>query len=96
MVLVRTEVSEKYFIPIFRLKDTGPFWLAARVYIMTDGNRTSWNAISTMKMIAIYCAEISVLTKTTHHHHHIAEGGFLHCYRRENLKSYIALTGCAL
>jgi hypothetical protein len=27
---------------------------------------------------------------------YISEDGILHSYRRENLKSYIALTGCAL
>jgi hypothetical protein len=35
-----------------------------------------------------------VLTRATRRH--IPEDGILHCHRRENLKSYIALTGWTL
>jgi hypothetical protein len=37
---------------------------------------------------------VSVLSRTTGRH--IPEDGILLIHRRENLKSYIALTGCAL
>jgi hypothetical protein len=45
-------------------------------------------------MEAIYSSEMSVLTRATRRK--IAEDGILHSHRRENLKSYIALTGWAM
>jgi hypothetical protein len=42
----------------------------------------------------ISSSETSVLTRATWRH--ILEDGILHSHRRENLKSYIALTGWAL
>jgi hypothetical protein len=45
-------------------------------------------------MEAIRSSETSVLIRATRHD--IQEDGILHRYRRENLKSYIALTGWAL
>jgi hypothetical protein len=45
-------------------------------------------------MEAIRSSEMSVLTRTTRRH--IPGDGILHSHRRENLKSYIALTGWAL
>jgi hypothetical protein len=43
---------------------------------------------------AIRSSETSVLIKATQRN--ILEDGILHSHSRENLKSYIALTGCAL
>jgi hypothetical protein len=43
---------------------------------------------------AIHFFEMSVVTKVTRRH--IPENGILHSDRRENLKSYIALTGLSL
>jgi hypothetical protein len=48
----------------------------------------------TRMMEAIRCSETSVLTRATRRH--IPEEGIPHCHRRENLKSYIALTGWTL
>jgi hypothetical protein len=48
----------------------------------------------TLKMEKIISYETSVLTRATPCN--IPENGLLHSYRRENLKSYIALTGWAL
>jgi hypothetical protein len=48
----------------------------------------------TLIMEAIRSYETSVLTRATLRH--IPEDDILHSRRRENLKSYIALTGCAL
>jgi hypothetical protein len=45
-------------------------------------------------MEALRSPETSVLTGVTRRH--IAEDGILHSYYRENLKSYTALTDCAL
>jgi hypothetical protein len=45
-------------------------------------------------LVALLSSETSVLTKASRRH--ISEDGILHSYRREHLKSYIALTGWAL
>jgi hypothetical protein len=45
-------------------------------------------------MEAIRCSETSALTRATLRN--ISEDDILHSRRRENLKSYIALTGWAL
>jgi hypothetical protein len=45
-------------------------------------------------METIYSSETSATTRATWRH--IPEDGILHSHRRENLKSYIALTGWAL
>jgi hypothetical protein len=44
----------------------------------------------TLKMKAICPSETSVLTRTTRRLH-IAEDSILHCYRRENIESYIVV-----
>jgi hypothetical protein len=43
---------------------------------------------------ALRSSEMSVITRATRHN--ITEVGILHSHSRENLKSYITLTGCAL
>jgi hypothetical protein len=48
----------------------------------------------TLMMEALGSSETSVLTRATRRN--IAEGGILHSHRRENLESYIALTGWTL
>jgi hypothetical protein len=48
----------------------------------------------TLMMEALSSSETSVLTRATRRN--IPEDGILHSHRRENLKSYIALTGWAL
>jgi hypothetical protein len=48
----------------------------------------------TLMMEALHSSETSVLTTATWRY--IAEDGVLHSNRRENLDSYIALTGWAL
>jgi hypothetical protein len=50
--------------------------------------------IVTLMMEEIRSSETSVLTRVTRRN--IEEGGNLHNHRRENLKSYIALTGWVL
>jgi hypothetical protein len=47
-----------------------------------------------LMMEAIRSPKTSALTRATRRH--IPEDGILHSHRRENLKSYIALTGWAL
>jgi hypothetical protein len=48
----------------------------------------------TLMIEAIRSSDTSVLTRTTRRN--ITEDGILHSHRRENLKSYIALTGWVL
>jgi hypothetical protein len=50
--------------------------------------------LSTMMMEAILSSEISVRTRATRCN--IPEDDILHSHVRENLKSYVALTGWAL
>jgi hypothetical protein len=50
--------------------------------------------LRTMMTKAIHSSEMSVLTTATRRN--IPESGIFHSHRRENLKSYIALTGWAL
>jgi hypothetical protein len=47
--------------------------------------------LSTLRMEVIISSETSVIKRTTGRHS--PEDGILHSHRRENLKSYIALTG---
>jgi hypothetical protein len=48
----------------------------------------------TLNMEVISSSETSVLARATRHN--IPEDGILHSHRRENLKSYMALTGWTL
>jgi hypothetical protein len=48
----------------------------------------------TLMMEALSSSKASVLTRATRHN--IPEDAILHSYRRENLKSYTALTGWTL
>jgi ribosomal 30S subunit maturation factor RimM len=52
------------------------------------------NLSSSLMMKAIRSSETSVLTSSTRRH--ISENTILHSHRREDLKHYITLTGCAL
>jgi hypothetical protein len=52
------------------------------------------STLVTLMMVAICSSKTSGLTRATRHY--IPEDGIFHSHRRENLKSYKALTGWAL
>jgi hypothetical protein len=62
--------------------------------IVTVNAVPSSQILLTLMMELIRSSEISVLTKATRRH--IPEDDILHSHRRENLSSFIALSGWAL
>jgi hypothetical protein len=64
-----------------------------RLLVIANGVPSSPILVSQM-IEAIYSSETSVITRATRRN--IPEDGIFHSHRRENLKSYIALTGWTL
>jgi hypothetical protein len=89
VALVRTDVSDECFASIIRTTRIGELRLLVTANIVPSSG-----IFVTQMMEAIRSSETSVLTRATRHH--IPEDGILHSHRRENLKSYIALTGWTL
>jgi hypothetical protein len=83
LALVRTEVSEVHVANRYVLQ-----------LLVTANFVPSSLIIFTLMMEKIHSPEKSVLTRATQRY--IPEGCILHTHRRENLKSYRALTGWAL
>jgi hypothetical protein len=97
--LVRTEVSDQRIASIIRVKRIGELGKLAGISnrsTLRKNNIVYINSLIhfTLMMEAIRSSKISVLTRTTRRN--ILEDCILHGYSRENLKSYIALTGWAL
>jgi hypothetical protein len=69
-------------------------FLRSVLQLLLTANIPSSLILFTVMMEAIYSFESSILTRSTRLH--IPEDGILHSHRCENLKSYIALTDCAL
>jgi hypothetical protein len=100
--LVRTDVSEELYACIIRKRRIGElgtttytvFLRGVRQLVVTVNVVPSSPILVTMMMGAICSSETSVLTRGTQRD--MPEDGILHSYRRENLKSYIALTGWIL
>jgi hypothetical protein len=82
--LVRTDVPEERIASIIRVHR---FFITANVVASSP-------ILVALMMEKICSSETSVLTRATRRN--IPEDGVLQSYRRENLKSYIALTGWAL
>jgi hypothetical protein len=80
---VRTDVSEEVIASIIRVTRIGEL-----------GTTFASPILDTMMMEEIFSSETSVLTRVTLRY--IPEDGILHNHRRENRKSYIALTGGTL
>jgi hypothetical protein len=62
--------------------------------LVTASAVPSSSILFTLMMEALFYCETSVLTRATPRN--VPEDGILHSHRRENLKSYIALTGWTL
>jgi hypothetical protein len=69
-------------------------FLRSVLRLIVTANVHSSPIVVTLRMKAIRSSEMSILTRATRHN--IPEGYILHTLRRENFKSYIALTGWAL
>jgi hypothetical protein len=84
--LVKSDVSEARITSIITGTKFGE---------QVTGNIVTWLLnLVTLMMEAIRSFGTSVLRRVTWRN--ISEGGILHSHRRENLKSYIALTGWTL
>jgi hypothetical protein len=85
VALVRTDVSEELSASIIRVTRIGELGTVTANVVHTSP------ILVTLMMEAILSSETSVLTRTTQRN--ITQDAILHSDRRENLKSYIALTG---
>jgi hypothetical protein len=70
-------------------------WLQIKNSVLCDANVVPGSPIlATLMMVTILSSETWVLTRATRRK--TSEDGVLHSHRRENLKSYITLTGWTL
>jgi hypothetical protein len=96
VALVRTDVSEELSASIIRMTRIGELGMLA--YLATDAlvtaNVPSSPILVILIMEALSSSETSIPTRDTRRN--ILEDGILHSHCRENLKSYIALTGWTL
>jgi hypothetical protein len=92
VALARTDVSEERnaSISVTRIGELG----TVRRFLVTANVVPNSPILVTLIMEAICYSEMSVLTRATRRN--IPEDAILHNDRRENIKSYIALTGWAL
>jgi hypothetical protein len=95
VALVRTDVSEELSASFIRVTRIGEL----RTLAVTSNRRTLRRNINLVFLVALMkealsSSETSVITR--HTRRNIPEGDILHSHRRENLKSYIALTGWTL
>jgi hypothetical protein len=100
VVLVRTDVSEECISSIFTVKIISELETTLEAtsncstLLVTANVIPSSLILATLMMEAIRSFGISVLTRVTRRN--IPDDGILHSHRRENFKSYIALTGWTL
>jgi hypothetical protein len=109
VALVRTDVWEELSAPIIRVRRTGELgtmlaltskgrtllvFLGRMRPLLVTANVPSSPILVTLMMEALSSSEKSGLTRATWRN--ISKDAILHTHRRENLKSYIALTGWTL
>jgi hypothetical protein len=103
VALVRTDVSEERIASIVKVTRLGELGTTIAVHsstvflhsvlrLLVTANDPSLPNLVTLMMEAIHSSETPVLTRSTRRN--IPEDGISHS--RENLKSYVALTGSAL
>jgi hypothetical protein len=79
--------SSRSQLPVPTLRSVGRVLVTANVVLSSP-------ILVTLMLQALSSSETSILSRVTRRN--IPEDGILHSHRRENLKSYIALTGWAL
>jgi hypothetical protein len=89
VALIRTDVSAESTASIIRVKRIRELRLLATPNVVPSSP-----ILVTLMIKKMRSSETSVLTRASRHH--IQEDVILHYHHRENLKSYIALTGWAL
>jgi hypothetical protein len=102
LALAITDVSEERIVSIIKVARIDELGTALatdaryeQIRFLVTANVIRSSLILVIQMMgAIRSSETSVLTKATRRI--VTEDGILHGHRRENLKSYIALTGWTL
>jgi hypothetical protein len=96
VAFVRTDILEERIAYVIKVRKIGelmfrrsvlPLLVSANVFLISP-------ILVNLIMEAISFYQTSVIVRTTRRN--IPEDGILHSHRRENLKSYIALTGSIL
>jgi hypothetical protein len=100
VALVRTDVSEELGVPNIRVTRIGKLGMAfsfrrSVLQLLVPANDVpSSQILVTLMTDGLSSSEMSVRTRAARRN--ISEDGILHSHCRENLKSYIALTGWVL
>jgi hypothetical protein len=95
VALVRTDVLEDRSASIIRVTRIGELGTLERASVAGYGEHCSYLAdLSNLMLEALRSSESSVLARPTPRP--VSEDDILHSHRRENLKSYIALTSWTL